>query len=277
MKKLLILFTGLAIAVTSFDAFAADCPGARVTLDPIRNQRFGCSCSKDTGDITAMGRNSLIFAAAPGLMYCKDYRWHHIDTGNNPPVSTGKCAGWEDFSSDKHEYVPNLEKVCWQFKCKVGYFNTDENGQLKKNECVPCNGLNDSIQGDTCMHVKCGGDAGYGGCTGVLGKECMVYNSTCMPVCDMQMAAEKYDNNGFAIRFNIITNAKQKSAPDSSIKCPLNSTYDADACKQLGYSANTAELICVNPVGCKCKPGYEAYAPAFNICHNPAIPVRKGR
>ena len=111
------------------------------------------------------------------------------------------------FDSSLHEWIPNINQMCWDYKCRVGYFDTDpETSAVKTGSCVPCNGMTDTIQGNACMHVECGG--GRGGCDGEIGKDCVVYDGRCMKVCDVEKVAEQHDPGGYAISFKVISSKK---------------------------------------------------------------------
>ncbi|MDR1338267.1 MAG: hypothetical protein LBJ73_04550 [Rickettsiales bacterium] len=185
MKRFLTLFILTLFASYAPAAFAS-CGGDDKTLDPVRNIHAGCGCNGG-GTQESHSQGGRVFCKAPETNFC---RTKGVDKWTG--CETTWCPEWEGqgFNSATMEAVADVGRTCWKWKCRAGYFDTDTNGAISHNKCTPCTGVLDTIQGDTCWHIKCPDDF----CEGSLGSECVIYNQKCIPICDLQTAGAVYNN-----------------------------------------------------------------------------------
>jgi hypothetical protein len=174
----------------------------RTVDDPVRNAKYGCGC-KGGGTVGDVGDGNWAFVSPPQMRQCWTASFlgavysFGIAHDNFKDAKDKICNGYGSFKGDLHEWVGDVGLICWKYKCKVGYFVANEDGSVDQAKCTPCNGLSDTVQGDTCWRVKCP-DANSdieAIKTGVLGKDLVIYNGKCMPVCDLQTAGQVYDDS----------------------------------------------------------------------------------
>ena len=196
MKKIVSVCTVLTICfvfVLTQPIYASDC-----NVDSVNGKTYGCddSCGE------RVGNGFVIFQAYPTVSRCKT-KWHNDHwTG----AYTQFCPGWEGRCNAGMLPDPDTTARCWRCKCPEGtYFQGDINGKVDYN-CAPCTGLKKTIQGGVCWDLVCpektNGSPTYGMS---FGKDAVIWNGKCLPVCDLQTAGAVYSSDSTYISVKIKT------------------------------------------------------------------------
>ncbi len=195
MKRLIKIFAVFFIAVGFATGSYAKCSGDDLVTD-LEGKKWGCRCtgsnSLDEGSLI-VANDSLIVKCVSSGIFSSD-KWEEV---------TPSCPGYEEDQMDKTKHTRYVDKVakCWKFKCTTGYFMAKDDGTLDKNSCVPCTGISETKQGDTCFNIKCGsGNPAEDISTRnkPFGSEVVIWNNKCIPVCDVKTAGAWYESGDTA-------------------------------------------------------------------------------
>ncbi|MDR1207079.1 MAG: hypothetical protein LBK26_01550 [Rickettsiales bacterium] len=200
MKKLFA--TIIAAIFLAFAAEANDC-----TVDAVDGKNYGCNDSCGNPEVQS---GFWVFRTYPNMSTCVTHWWNDYWDDEE----TRYCGGWDTRCSKAGmEQDADLGARCWKCKCPAGqYFKGNSDGSVNFDVCKGCNGISETVQGNICWDIICpsktSGDLTYGM---TFGKDAIIWNGKCLPVCDLQTAGAVYnksDSTYISIKFKTVNAGK---------------------------------------------------------------------
>lgn len=184
MKKLLFALLCITFFTVSQSVMAKDC-----NTDVVDGVSYGCD---DGGCKKRVGKGFVIFQNYPKVSRCKtswiNDRWSKS--------YDNYCPGWADRCKNGMVPDPDTTGKCWKCKCPEGtYFQGAIDGTVTYT-CASCSSLKTTIQGGVCWNMECPDNSEGSPTKGMqFGRDAVIWNGKCLPVCDLKTAGTIYDTD----------------------------------------------------------------------------------